>query len=80
MRFLLAVLIAALATTVAHAERYASTTASGKQVVAHTRLAPVVVHRVFPPYGLGKHVYEPRANNSRESVMRPGPNQSSAAQ
>ena len=42
---------------VASAERYATTTSTGKAVVAHTRLAPVIVHRVLPPYGLGRHVY-----------------------
>lgn len=29
----------------------------GKEVVVHDRLAPVVAHRLVPPY-LGKHVYE----------------------
>ena len=37
----------------------------GKEVVAHTSLAPVVVHKVFPPYGLGKHVYAGRAEGER---------------
>lgn len=32
----------------------------GKTVVVHTNPAPVIVHRVLPPYGLGKHVYAPR--------------------
>lgn len=32
----------------------------GKEVVAHTSVAPVIVHRVLPPYGLGKHVYAGR--------------------
>ncbi len=40
---------------VAGAEQYVR----GNQVV-HTRLAPVVVHRVFPPYH-GIHVYQGRA-------------------
>jgi hypothetical protein len=35
---------------------------SGNQVV-HTRLAPVVVHKAFPPYGLGVHVYAGRNNS-----------------
>lgn len=30
----------------------------GKQVVVHTRLAPVLIHKVLPPYGLGLHVYD----------------------
>lgn len=33
---------------------------NGKAVVVHTNPAPVVVHRAFPPYGLGKHVYSGR--------------------
>ena len=32
--------------------------------VAHNRLAPVVMHRAFPPY-LGVHVYEGRGNATR---------------
>jgi hypothetical protein len=28
--------------------------------VVHTRLAPVVVHKIFPPYHLGIHVYARR--------------------
>lgn len=43
---------APLATRSAEAKQYR--TAEGK--VAHTRLAPVVVHRVFPPFK-GQHVY-----------------------
>lgn len=45
---------------VAHAEKYSAVTPEGKEVVAHTRLAPVIVHRVLPPYGLGRHVYAGR--------------------
>lgn len=71
MRFLLALTIALAATAVAQADRHSATLANGKQVVAHTRLAPVVVHRVLPPYGLGIHVYEPRAIGSREMTARP---------
>ena len=41
-------------TPVATAEQYVR----GNQVV-HTRVAPVVVHRIFPPYR-GVHVYEGR--------------------
>lgn len=29
----------------------------GHEVVAHTSRAPVVVHKILPPYGLHKHVY-----------------------
>jgi len=55
-----AVALASLAlTNVCSAERY-NAVVNGKDVVVHTRVAPVVVHRVLPPYGLGKHVYEGR--------------------
>lgn len=37
--------------------KQAATKRSGKEVVVHDRLAPVVAHRLVPPY-LGKHVYE----------------------
>lgn len=43
---------ASLTTSTAEAKQYR--TADGK--VAHTRLAPVVAHRVFPPFK-GQHVY-----------------------
>lgn len=33
---------------------------NGRPVVVHTNPAPVVVHRTFPPYGVGKHVYSGR--------------------
>lgn len=46
--------------TFAEASRQSTVTGSGKAVVTHSRAAPVVVHRVLPPYGLGKHVYTPR--------------------
>lgn len=32
--------------------------------IAHNRLAPVIMHRAFPPY-LGVHVYEGRGNTTR---------------
>jgi hypothetical protein len=32
--------------------------------VAHTRLAPVLMHRAFPPY-TGIHVYEGRSSGNR---------------
>ena len=47
-------LVFAFLTPMAMAEQYAR----GNQVV-HTRVAPVVVHRVLPPYR-GVHVYEGR--------------------
>jgi hypothetical protein len=32
--------------------------------VVHTRLAPVIVHRISPPY-LGNHVFEKRSSRQR---------------
>jgi len=43
-------------TTQVEAKRY-NATSCGKQVVVHTKLAPVLVHKALPPYGLGDHVY-----------------------
>jgi len=60
MRYLLALGIVLMAASFAQASRQTTVTSSGKEVVAHSRVAPVVVHRVFPPYGMGKHVYAPR--------------------
>jgi hypothetical protein len=51
---LLAFLVIAL-TSAAQAEQYAS----GDHVV-HTRLAPVIAHKVVPPFR-GVHVYQGRA-------------------
>jgi hypothetical protein len=48
-------LLLAVSPVAARAEQYAS----GNQVV-HTRLAPVVAHRVVPPYR-GVHVYQGRS-------------------
>lgn len=48
---LLTIMLLLLSPAIATAEQYRS----GNQVV-HTRLAPVVVHRVFPPY-TGIHIY-----------------------
>jgi hypothetical protein len=41
---------------VAPAKRFESQK-DGREVVAHTSRAPVAVHKIFPPYGLHKHVY-----------------------
>lgn len=60
MRIILAIVFGLALAGVARAERYSTMTPGGKGVVAHTRLAPVIVHRVLPPYGLGKHVYAGR--------------------
>lgn len=57
MRYLLALGIVLMCVTCVEAAKKTVVTPSGKEVVAHTRAAPVIVHRVFPPYGIGKHVY-----------------------
>lgn len=41
---------------VAEAKKYTAVK-NGKEVVVHTNPVPVAVHRVLPPYGIGKHVY-----------------------
>lgn len=61
MRLLCAMMLGVLLVGAARAERYATATSGGKGVVVHTRRAPVAVHRALPPYGVGKHVYQPRA-------------------
>jgi hypothetical protein len=60
MKALFAVVIVLAMAGLAQATRTNSVQPSGKEVVVHNRLAPVVVHRVLPPYGLGKHVYQGR--------------------
>ncbi|NLF69079.1 MAG: hypothetical protein GX575_08480 [Candidatus Anammoximicrobium sp.] len=30
---------------------------NGREVVVHRNAAPVVLHRLLPPYGVGRHVY-----------------------
>lgn len=73
MRFpciLFAVILACLVITPpAFARRFASNR-SGKQVVVHTRIAPVMAHRVVPPFH-GKHVYTRSTRpNRRRSQAR----------
>lgn len=43
----------------ARAEQYVVQTPAGPKVV-HTRVAPVVMHRVLPPF-YGRHIYQGRA-------------------
>lgn len=31
---------------------------NGCEVIVHSNPVPVIVHRLFPPYGIGRHVYE----------------------
>ena len=57
MKTLLAlVIVLALMPAVSSAEKFESEK-NGRGVVAHTSRGPVVVHKIFPPYGLHKHVY-----------------------
>lgn len=57
MKKLLILAIAlAVMPNLAYAKKF-ETTNNGRDVIAHTSRAPVVVHKVFPPYGLHKHVY-----------------------
>ncbi len=50
------VIVLAVIPSAAHAKR-TEANLNGHDVVVHTSRAPVVVHRVLPPYGLHKHVY-----------------------
>lgn len=58
MWMLLAILLSFAAVPAAHAEQYVVRTAAGPKVV-HTRVAPVLVHRILPPFR-GQHVYHGR--------------------
>jgi hypothetical protein len=67
MKFSLIFLLVLALPSIAEAKKHVAVR-NGKTVVVHTNPAPVVVHRVFPPYGLGKHVYssDDRSPASRE--------------
>ena len=57
MKTLLAlVIVLAVMPNIANATKVETKT-NGHEVVAHTSRAPVVIHKIFPPYGLHKHVY-----------------------
>jgi hypothetical protein len=57
MKTLLAlVIVLTVLPSIASAKRFEAEK-SGREVVAHTSRAPVMVHKIFPPYGLHKHVY-----------------------
>ena len=60
MKYLLAIAVVLSSAACAFATREATTTSTGKEVVVHNRMAPVMVHRALPPYGVGKHVYRGR--------------------
>jgi hypothetical protein len=66
MKFSLIFLLLLALPSIAEAKKHAAVK-NGKTVVVHTNPAPVVVHRVFPPYGLGKHVY---SSESRSPAIR----------
>lgn len=56
--FALAVLLVLTGSSVVHGAQYQISTPSGAKVV-HTRMAPVIFHRVLPPF-YGRHVYQGR--------------------
>jgi hypothetical protein len=59
MKFSLLLLLVLALPGVAEAKK-AVAVKNGQEVVVHSRLAPVAVHRALPPYGIGKHVYASR--------------------
>jgi hypothetical protein len=61
------VIVLAVMPCAAHAKRIEAKI-NGHDVVAHTRRAPVIVHKILPPYGLHKHVYAKRV----ETLNRKG--------
>ncbi len=65
---ILFVLILLVASRAAQAERYTSNR-NGRAVVVHTRMLPVVAHRVVPPF-YGRHVYEGRGRRRSPSARR----------
>jgi hypothetical protein len=56
MKRLLVFVVLLMMPSIAEAKKL-QTGKNGREVVAHTSRAPVAVHKVFPPYGLHKHVY-----------------------
>ena len=59
LRLASAILLCLAIAPSAPAAQYQVRTASGTKVV-HTRVAPVLVHRLLPPFH-GRHVYQGRA-------------------
>jgi hypothetical protein len=57
--FGLAMLLVLTGSSIVHGAQYQIRTSAGGKVV-HTRLTPVIVHRVLPPF-YGRHVYQGRA-------------------
>jgi hypothetical protein len=58
IRFILPLLLLVALPIAAQARQY-SVRNGGKEQVAHTRLAPVIMHRALPPFK-GQHVYAGR--------------------
>ena len=57
MKKLLALVIVLAAMPNAAAAKKFEAEKNGHEVIAHSSRAPVAVHKIFPPYGLHKHVY-----------------------
>jgi hypothetical protein len=58
VRWILPLLLLVALPLAAQARQY-SVRNAGKEYVAHTRLAPVIMHRALPPFK-GQHVYAGR--------------------
>ena len=58
MRFFLTTAFCLAFVGLARAEKYTVTLPQGKEIVVHTSRAPVIVHRVLPPYGLKINWYQ----------------------
>jgi hypothetical protein len=59
IRILLTLLILGLLPLAAQARQYGVRN-GGRDYVAHTRMAPVIMHRALPPFK-GQHIYAGRA-------------------
>lgn len=64
-KFLMIAALLLSSVSTVEAARYQTVTPSGRPVVAHTRLAPVAVHRLLPPYGMRNHVTQREATYGR---------------
>lgn len=69
MKTVLATLVLLLFTAAVRAEQHGAVVA-GKPVVVHTRLAPVVAHRMFPPY-LGAHQWSRKVEGQKPRATAP---------
>jgi hypothetical protein len=55
-KLLVLVVVLAVVPNIANAKKFEAEK-NGHEVVAHSSRAPVVIHKILPPYGLHKHVY-----------------------